>query len=1385
VIGAGGTAANGTTFNPGDNIDGGSGTDTLNISVSGDNNSASTQTNSAVTLTSIENLYINNFASNSNGGAPTYNTTIDLANATGLSTVGFNSSSASGDTELTNLKNLVGAQMKNGSADLKVGFISSVTSGASDALTLTLGNQTAGTFTANGIETFNVVSGTAANTTTLAGAQLKTVNVSGSSNLTLGTLPSTVTKVDASSFTGGLKATLGNTTTTLTGGAGDDTITFSGTSSVATAGTIDGGSGTDTLSHVVTGTIGTNAVTDNNVISSATVGARYTGFEVYGLSSTAVTADINATEDTVTGGQDMDYLTGVTTLAVSGATSADPNTTTANDDVQFDFNFTNVASTANALNISGISNSFSTDSNDDDVEVNVSASRKTNGSADSMVVTLGTTGTSAAGAGSTTVTDNSGGNKNDAFLNLTLSNEESISILSQGGANYVATLDAANLTSLTLTGDQALTIDAIANATGLSKIDASAMTAAFVMNNSTVTTANSSTTASTITGGSGNDRLTGGTKADSITGNDGADTLFGGDGNDTISGGSGADSISGGSGTDVLTGGDGNDTFYVGTTASDFATAETVDGGSGTDTLSFADVATSLAAADVLGLKSIEKITYAATSNTTALTLTDAVFTANGNTTLTIDASAATSGAVTLAASGLTAANSLYIDVSNTSNTGTNSVVLGAGNDTVKIDDTALDTSGATYTAGSGTDTLLVQTGGTVPGSAISLVSGITGFETISFGTAIDDYSLIADSATVASGATLTVDGSTLTTGKLYYDASSETNGKYSINGGNAADTLIGGQGNDTIAGGSGADSISGHAGVDNLSGGAGDDVFYVTTANHFTSLSAAETVSGGAGNDTLQFADLASLVVGATDLSAINSIETIKFLGTTNTSSLTLTDAVFTADGNTTLTVDAAAATSGAVTVSASGLSAANSLVVDMSATNHSAASNISLGAGNDTLKVDAVALDGNGGNLTLGGGSGTDTLTITANTGAGSITMDDGITGFEKINFGSATGTYTLTADAATVASGATLTVDGSTLTSGTLAYNASNETDGLYILNGGGGADSLVGGQKNDTLSGGSGADILQGGSGTDSLTGGAGADTFVFGTAAESGGANVDSITDFVSGTDKLQFTLNYSSQSAGLTVDATLLSAGTGVAGLSAAQTALSGNRGQMVYDTTNSVLYVNNTNDNLITSLDYTVAINPASTAGNTVAAADINTSITGGSGADSIVGGAGADTIDAGAGTDTITGGGGADKITVTAGDRLDINAADITEGSAPVSGSTNLTTAGDIDIITASSLTTSDTLVFDLADVGNTITNATPTITTSLIAGTTANQLAVVSGTYTSGVFTATGSSPTHTLIQYDTDADTTTGHVGNILIVGVPASASVSSEILTLTF
>jgi len=150
-------------------------------------------------------------------------------------------------------------------------------------------------------------------------------------------------------------------------------------------------------------------------------------------------------------------------------------------------------------------------------------------------------------------------------------------------------------------------------------------------------------------------------------------------------------------------------------------------------------------------------------------------------------------------------------------------------------------------------------------------------------------------------------------------------------------------------------------------------------------------------------------------------------------------------------------------------------------------------------------------------------------------------------------------------------------------------------------------------------------------------------------AHSNSANTDSITDFVSGTDKLQVTLDYSMVSASLDISTTRSSAG--VAGTSLAQDTLTGQRGQYVYDTAASALYINFNNDNLLTAADFKIAINAASTASATIADGDIIFNVTGGSAADTIVGGAGADTIDGAAGADSISGGAGDDNLTAGAG--------------------------------------------------------------------------------------------------------------------------------------
>ena len=181
--------------------------------------------------------------------------------------------------------------------------------GTSDAVNITLSNVSAGAHTINGVETFNISSMDVANTITVAGSKLATVNVTGDQNLTLSALAATVGTLNASGLTSGqflllrrrqpgipllvvreltcLVAQVVMTPSTaaqekdtitaaagvdsLTGGAGDDTFVLAG--NLTAADVVSGGDGTDTLS--VTGAVTTAQanVTGIEVLATTLVGA--------------------------------------------------------------------------------------------------------------------------------------------------------------------------------------------------------------------------------------------------------------------------------------------------------------------------------------------------------------------------------------------------------------------------------------------------------------------------------------------------------------------------------------------------------------------------------------------------------------------------------------------------------------------------------------------------------------------------------------------------------------------------------------------------------------------------------------------------------------------------------------------------------------------------------------------------------------------------------------------------------------------------------------------------------------------------------------------------------------------------------------------------------
>jgi hypothetical protein len=234
--------------------------------------------------------------------------------------------------------------------------------------------------------------------------------------------------------------------------------------------------------------------------------------------------------------------------------------------------------------------------------------------------------------------------------------------------------------------------------------------------------------------------------------------------------------------------------------------------------------------------------------------------------------------------------------------------------------------------------------------------------------------------------------------------------------------------------------------------------------------------------------------------------------------------------------------------------------------------------GAATVTVGQDSTA------HITLEGSAGVGAISVTAGVGSnvyaqshgeagnvGAITITGGDTGdyasayasagsIDAVNLGGWAGTYNIDLSSVTQGTVITAGADGGTV----------NATIGADVINGGAGADTLDGnvsadvingGGGADTIDGGAGADAINGGAGKDTMTGGTEADTFIFGSdsmvtakAITAFTTSTDVITDFVSATDKMDFT------TAGSVTNFTesTADAGTLAAMLGAADTALNG-----------------------------------------------------------------------------------------------------------------------------------------------------------------------------------------------------------------------------------
>ncbi|MFA7270899.1 MAG: DUF4214 domain-containing protein [Sterolibacterium sp.] len=772
-------STSGMTFDSSDSLDGGAGTDTLNVGIGG------TGTYQAASLANIENVVANFTAAG----------TLSLLGATGVSSVKIQ-----GPTDNVIVTGVgstsTGLTVTNTDKNITYSFASSAVSGSTDTASLTLSAVTGGTYTIASIETLNIASTGSANTiTTLTAAAASNLVVTGDQTLTITNNLGVVATVDASAATGKVDLdfdTLGAVTVTggsgndvfsfettagavsVTGNAGNDSFTFDNGATLTAADTVSGGDGTDTLVAYVA---------NLDTTATATPYSKISGIETLkitdALANTVSTAGVQAGITTVTlnagGTGTLTLEAGAQTVNISssltgGLTINDTGTATTDT-----LTITNSASAAddmgdgNALTIGG----FET-------------------------VTINGTGTGTATSqtfSTIAITADTGGS---ATLNLTGSNTFTTS-----GAITAKTINASGLT-----GTAVLTMSTAA-ASGLSTITGSAGGDTLLGDSS-----------SSIDGGAGNDSIVGGSGADTLVGGDGLDTITSGAGNDTINAGAGNDSIIFG---DNLT--------YL----------DSVDGGDGTDALSVTNA--SLTAINALSISSVTSLNAAISNVESVLVSDDLDQTSFDIARLdSISSISLVDWAGAEAIIGMVANSTVTLLDTGGDTNGTDDLTLTYADATGSADALTINLKNDA-TSNFGDVTIASIENLTIASSQVTADAATirthtfdltaTGLTTLTLtGTESFDISGVAVNATTITASGVTDTGASAPLVKLLGGSANQ-----SITGSAGADTINAGAGADTIDGGAGADSITGGTGIDNITGGTGADTILGGSGNDVITL--------------------------------------------------------------------------------------------------------------------------------------------------------------------------------------------------------------------------------------------------------------------------------------------------------------------------------------------------------------------------------------------------------------------------------------------------------------------------------------------------------------------------------------------------------------------
>ena len=333
--------------------------------------------------------------------------------------------------------------------------------------------------------------------------------------------------------------------------------------------------------------------------------------------------------------------------------------------------------------------------------------------------------------------------------------------------------------------------------------------------------------------------------------------------------------------------------------------------------------------------------------------------------------------------------------------------------------------------------------------------------------------------------------------------------GADSIHGGANNDSLYGGQENDRVDGGAGNDNVAGDLGNDTLFGGTGDDILYGGAGNDVLDPdSGNDTLFAGNGNDTLALgdSDTGNKLVYMDKLQDWVSIVSTSgditvFLGDHNDVALLDANAgdiaVYGDGGNDTVESQSFGMDSLFGGVDDDQLSILEGAIGEkhlFGDFGRDTLSQLDTSGGGPTLPNTWTLMDGGEGDDHLfyarglaiadanNGGDGTDVLFLDGLTNLNA--RDQTFAEIEFVFLGEVGMGDRLRLADGNVGAGETVEIDGR---AGNDTIDGSAESNGMLVLEGGDGDDSLIGGDLDDTL---------HGASGDDTMIGGGGADVFVF-------------------------------------------------------------------------------------------------------------------------------------------------------------------------------------------------------------------------------------------------------------------------------------------------